>query len=86
MVGELLEKLEALGIADDTIVIFTTDNGAEKFSWPGPRDFLHRLGGNEIASRHSPGDLRWASDTAAGCSVRESGVAGKAVPGQSAIW
>ena len=31
VVGELLGKL---GIADDTIVIFTTDNGAEKFSWP----------------------------------------------------
>ena len=34
VVGELLGKLDALGIADNTIVIFTTDNGAEKFSWP----------------------------------------------------
>jgi arylsulfatase A-like enzyme len=33
-VGELLDKLEELGLADNTIVIYTTDNGAEKFSWP----------------------------------------------------
>ncbi|WP_316044795.1 arylsulfatase [Reichenbachiella agarivorans] len=33
-VGQLLDKLEELGIADNTIVIYTTDNGAEKFSWP----------------------------------------------------
>jgi arylsulfatase A-like enzyme len=34
VVGELLGKLDELGIGDDTIVIFTTDNGAEKFTWP----------------------------------------------------
>jgi arylsulfatase A-like enzyme len=33
-VGELLKKLDDLGIADNTIVIFTSDNGAEIFSWP----------------------------------------------------
>lgn len=33
-VGQLLGKLEELGIDDNTIVIYTTDNGAEKFSWP----------------------------------------------------
>lgn len=34
MVGQLLDKLDELGAADDTIVIYTTDNGAEKFTWP----------------------------------------------------
>ncbi|MEI9947542.1 MAG: arylsulfatase [Pseudomonadota bacterium] len=34
MVGELLKKLDDLKIADDTIVIYTTDNGAEVMSWP----------------------------------------------------
>ena len=34
VVGELLGKLDELGIADDTIVMFTSDNGAEIFSWP----------------------------------------------------
>jgi len=33
-VGQLLDKLEELGIADDTIVIYTTDNGPEQSSWP----------------------------------------------------
>ena len=34
MVGELLDKLDELGIADNTVVVYTTDNGAEVFSWP----------------------------------------------------
>ena len=31
---QLLKKLDDLGIANDTIVIYTTDNGAETFTWP----------------------------------------------------
>jgi arylsulfatase A-like enzyme len=31
-VGELLKKLDNLGIADNTIIVYTTDNGAESFS------------------------------------------------------
>jgi len=34
MVGQLLAKLDELGIADNTIVMYSTDNGAEAFSWP----------------------------------------------------
>jgi len=33
-VGQLLDKLQALGIEENTIVIYSTDNGAEVFSWP----------------------------------------------------
>jgi arylsulfatase len=33
-VGRLLHKLDDLGIAKDTLVVYTTDNGAEVFSWP----------------------------------------------------
>ncbi len=33
-VGQLLDKLDELGIADNTIVIYSTDNGAETVSWP----------------------------------------------------
>jgi arylsulfatase len=33
-VGQLLKKLDDLGITDNTIVCFTTDNGAEVLSWP----------------------------------------------------
>jgi arylsulfatase A-like enzyme len=34
IVGDLLKKVDDLGVADNTIVIFTSDNGAETFSWP----------------------------------------------------
>ncbi|AML52654.1 arylsulfatase [Falsihalocynthiibacter arcticus] len=34
MVGELLDKVDELGIADNTIVMYSTDNGAETFTWP----------------------------------------------------
>jgi arylsulfatase len=33
-VGQLLDKLDQLGIADNTLVVYTTDNGAEVMSWP----------------------------------------------------
>ncbi len=33
-VGNLLDYLDELGIADDTIVMYSTDNGAEVFTWP----------------------------------------------------
>ena len=34
MVGQILDKLDALGIADNTIVMYSTDNGAELMAWP----------------------------------------------------
>jgi arylsulfatase len=34
MVGELLAKLDELDITDNTIVMYSTDNGAETFTWP----------------------------------------------------
>jgi len=33
-VGDLLKHLDDLGVANNTIVIFSTDNGAEVFTWP----------------------------------------------------
>jgi arylsulfatase len=33
-VGQLLAKLEELGLEGNTIVMYSTDNGAETFSWP----------------------------------------------------
>ncbi len=33
-IGQLLAKLKELGIEDNTIVMYSTDNGAEKMSWP----------------------------------------------------
>jgi arylsulfatase A-like enzyme len=33
-IGDLLKHLDDIGVANNTIVIFTTDNGAEVFTWP----------------------------------------------------
>jgi arylsulfatase len=34
MVGKVLQQLDDLGIADNTIVVYGTDNGAETGTWP----------------------------------------------------
>ncbi len=34
MVGQILQKIKDLGIEDNTIVMYSTDNGAETFTWP----------------------------------------------------
>src|SRR4029453_2879631 len=33
-VGQMLKALEDLGLEESTIVMYSTDNGAEKFTWP----------------------------------------------------
>jgi hypothetical protein len=33
-VGEVLAEIDRLGIRDNTIIIYSTDNGAEVFTWP----------------------------------------------------
>ena len=33
-VGKVMDKLKAMGVDDNTIVLFTTDNGAMNFTWP----------------------------------------------------
>jgi arylsulfatase A-like enzyme len=33
-IGDVLKHLDDIGVANNTIVIFTTDNGAEVFTWP----------------------------------------------------
>ena len=65
MVGTLLKKLDDLGIADNTIVIYTTDNGAESFSWPDGgttpfRSEKNRTGKAAIAFRPM---VRWPGVT-----------------------
>jgi arylsulfatase A-like enzyme len=61
VVGGLLGKLDELGIADDTIVIFTTDNGAEKFSWPdgGTSPFRGEKGLGWEGGFRAPFVMRW---------------------------
>ena len=60
-VGELLKKLEELGIADNTIVLFTSDNGAEISSWPdgGNSPFKGEKGTTYEGGFRVPALLKW---------------------------
>jgi arylsulfatase len=41
-VGALLDKLEELGITENTIVMYSTDNGAEVMTWPDGGTTMYR--------------------------------------------
>ncbi len=60
-VGELLHQLDSLGIAQNTIVIYTTDNGAEVFSWPdgGTTPFHGEKNSSWEGGYRVPAMIRW---------------------------
>ncbi|HUJ47245.1 MAG TPA: arylsulfatase [Rhizomicrobium sp.] len=60
-VGQLLDKLDKLGIADNTVVVFTTDNGAECLSWPdgGSTPFRGEKDTNYEGGWRVPCVMRW---------------------------
>src|SRR5271166_1198380 len=60
-IGVMLKKLEDLGIANNTIVIVTTDNGAETFTWPdgGTTPFRGEKNTNWEGSYRVPALVRW---------------------------
>jgi arylsulfatase len=61
MVGELLKKLDDLGIADNTIIMYSTDNGAEVMSWPdgGTTVFRGEKNTNWEGGYRVPCVIRW---------------------------
>ncbi|WNH53433.1 arylsulfatase [Stenotrophomonas oahuensis] len=60
-VGQLLDKLEELKVADNTIVVFTTDNGAEVMTWPdgGTTPFRGEKDTNWEGGWRVPCVMRW---------------------------
>ncbi len=60
-VGQLLDKLEELGIDDNTIVMYSTDNGAEVFTWPdgGTTPFRGEKNTNWEGGYRVPTAIRW---------------------------
>ena len=60
-VGQLLDKLRELGLEDNTIVMYSTDNGAEKFTWPdgGQSPFRGEKNTNWEGGYRVPCAIRW---------------------------
>jgi arylsulfatase A-like enzyme len=75
MVGQLLDKLKELGIEDNTIVMYSTDNGAEVFSWPDGGTTMFR---NEKATQWEGGFrvptlIKWPGVIKPGTVINEIG-------------
>lgn len=60
-IGQMLKKLDDLGVADNTIVVFTTDNGAECLSYPdgGQTPFRGEKDTNWEGGWRVPCVMRW---------------------------
>jgi arylsulfatase len=60
-IGQLLQHLQDIGEANNTIVIFTTDNGAEVFTWPdgGMTPFKATKGTSFEGGFRVPAIIRW---------------------------
>jgi arylsulfatase len=61
LVGEVLKALDDLGLAGNTIVMYSTDNGAEKFTWPdgGQSPFRGEKNTNWEGGYRVPAMVRW---------------------------
>ncbi|WP_458763762.1 arylsulfatase [Cupriavidus basilensis] len=75
MVGELLKKLDEMGIADNTIVMYSTDNGAETMSWPdgGTTMFRGEKATNWEGGFRVPTVIRWPGVIKPGTVINDIG-------------
>ncbi len=70
-VGELLGLLNELGIADNTIVLYSTDNGPHFNTWPdaGYTPFRKEKNSNWEGAYRVPAFVRWPAEYPAGATV-----------------
>jgi len=70
-VGELLELLDDLGVADDTIVQYSTDNGPHFNTWPdaGNTPFRSEKNSNWEGAYRVPAFVRWPGHFPAGVTL-----------------
>src|SRR5438045_5909910 len=66
-IGLVMQKLKDLGVDDNTIVVFSTDNGTELFTWPdgGTTPFAQSKGTIFEGGFRVPCILRWPGNVAA---------------------
>jgi arylsulfatase len=67
-VGLVMQKLKDMGVDDNTIVVFTTDNGTEVFTWPdgGQTPFAQSKGTVLEGGFRVPAIIRWPGKVPAG--------------------
>jgi arylsulfatase A-like enzyme len=72
-IGQMLDLLDELGIADDTIVVYSTDNGAEVMTWPdgGTTPFRGEKATNWEGGFRVPMVIRWPGVFEPGTIVNE---------------
>ena len=75
MVGQLLAKLKELGIENNTIVMYSTDNGAESMSWPdgGTTMFRGEKNTNWEGGFRVPTVIRWPGVIKPGTIINDIG-------------
>jgi arylsulfatase len=68
VVGSVMAYLKTNGLDDNTIVVFTTDNGAENFTWPdgGQTPFAGGKGTGLEGGFRVPAMVRWPGKVPAG--------------------
>jgi arylsulfatase A-like enzyme len=68
VVGALLDHLDELGLADDTIVVYSTDNGPHLNTWPdsGMTPFRNEKNSNWEGAYRVPAMVRWPGRIPAG--------------------
>ena len=68
IVGSVMKYLKDNGLDDNTIVVFTTDNGTQTFSWPdgGQTPFYGAKGTGYEGGFRSPAMIRWPGHVPAG--------------------
>ncbi|MGC1718216.1 MAG: arylsulfatase, partial [Isosphaeraceae bacterium] len=68
IVGAVMKKLKDDGLEQDTILVFTTDNGTENFTWPdgGQTPFAGAKGQVLEGGFRSPAIIRWPGKVPAG--------------------
>jgi arylsulfatase len=74
-VGQLLAELKKLGVDDNTIVMYSSDNGAEFFTWPdgGTTMFRNEKNSQWEGGFRVPTLIRWPSAIKPGTIINEMG-------------